>query len=482
MLRALFNAVTESILLVDREGAVLTLNETAAMRFGKTVGEMTGARMEEMGEALIPKAVAENRARHIREVVRTAKAVRFEDRRAGRYLDVSMYPVLDDAGDVRQIAVYSKDVTEARQLELKLKESQEKYRTVVESAGEAIAIVDERGVFLFMNGTAARALGGAPADFTGKTMWDLFPGEVADRQAAVVREVIRTRSGTASMAMSCVGGEWRWYGTTVEPLGDSEDRVAAALLIARDIHQLRMAQQELEAYREKMMRAEQLASLGALSATFAHELTQPLTVIRLSLQNAMKGVEDAGPPATVREDLADGLAELSHMTAIIERFRGFARMTTDKAVAEVNLSAAVRRVMRLLDESAKKAGIVLQAECLDELPSICANERDIEQVLFSLTQNAIQAARGLRGRHFRIAGVRGRDEIELHFADDCGGIAPEHLPRLFEPFFTTKQAGEGTGLGLCIVQRIVAQAGGRIRVDNRFGEGTTFVVTLPAGR
>jgi PAS domain S-box-containing protein len=482
MLRALFNAVTESILLVDREGTVLTLNETAARRFGKTVGEMTGARMEEMGEALIPKAVAANRARQIREVVRTGKAVRFEDQRAGRHLDVSMYPIPDETGVVRQIAIYSKDVTEARQLEQRLKESQEKYRTVVESAGEAIAIVDEGGVFLFMNGTAARALGGVPADFIGKTMWDLFPTEIADRQAAVIREVIRSRSGAATVAMSQVAGQWRWYGTTIEPLRDSEDRVTAGLLIARDIHELRMAQQELEAYREKMMRAEQLASLGTLSATFAHELTQPLTVIRLSLQNAMKGIEDAGPPATVIEDLADGLGELSHVTAIIERFRGFARKTSDKAVGEVNLSATVGRVMRLLDESARKAGIVMQAERVDELPPVCANEKDIEQVFFSLIQNAIQAAQGVGGRHFRITGVRVRDEVELRLEDDCGGIAPEHLSHIFEPFFTTKQVGEGTGLGLCIVQRIVAQVGGHIRVDSRLGEGTTFIVTLPIGR
>lgn len=65
------------------------------------------------------------------------------------------------------------------------------------------------------------------------------------------------------------------------------------------------------------------------------------------------------------------------------------------------------------------------------------------------------------------------------FRDDCGGIAPENLERIFEPFFTTKPAGEGTGLGLCVVQRIVSQAGGAIRVESRPGDGTTFFVTLP---
>ncbi|HSV99340.1 MAG TPA: PAS domain-containing protein [Sedimentisphaerales bacterium] len=482
MLRALFNAVTESILLVDPEGTVLMVNETAAKRFQRTVADMMGARMEDMDETLLPRSVAEDRAGLIRQVVRTGQAVRFEDQRAGRHMDCSMYPVVDATGQVRQIAIFSKDVTEARRLEQELKETQERYWTVVESAGEAIAIVDEDGKFLFMNGTAAKALGGAPCDFVGKTMWDLFPTEIADRQAAAVREVVRTRSGYASMAKSFVGGRWRWYGTTIAPLRDSDSRVTAGLLIARDVHELRAAQEELEAYREKMARAEQLASLGTLSATVAHELTQPLTVIRLSLQNAMKGLEGMPPSPTVMEDLADGLTETSHMIEILQRFRGFARIASDKTIGPVNLSAAVSRVMRLLDENAKRGGITAVVEPLGNLPPVYANERDIEQVVFSLAQNAIDAASGLRDRHFRIVGERRANAVELRFEDDCGGIAPEHLPRLFDPFFTTKRAGEGTGLGLCIVQRIVTQAGGNIRVDSRFGQGATFIVTLPAGQ
>ncbi len=392
-----------------------------------------------------------------------------------------MYPVVDETGTVRQIAVFSKDITEQTRLEQNFKESEEKYRTMVESAGEATSIVNERGVFLFMNGTAARALGSTPADLIGKTMWDLFPQAIADRQMAAVRKVIHTTSRINSIVMSPVGGEMRWYNTTLAPLRNSKDEVVA-LVIARDIHELRTAQQELEAYREKMMRAEQLASLGTLSATFAHELTQPLTVIQLSLQNAMDDIENGRPSATVAQDLTDGLAEISSMTALIERFRNYAHKTSDRTITGVHLSVAAHRVIRLLEESARNAGMTLDVEGLDGLPPVYANERDIEQVLFALTQNAIQAAGGREGRHFRISGVPQDGEVELRFSDDCGGIRPEHLDHLFEPFFTTKQPGEGTGLGLCIVQRVVSQAGGHIRVKSRFGEGTTFLVTLPTER
>ncbi len=598
MLRALFDAVTESVMLVDCEGTILTLNETAACRFGKSVRELVGVRLSDVGDDVIPPDVVERRTKHIQEAVDTREPVQHDDDRLGREYLTTMYPIVDPDGAVHRIAIYSKnvsaekaaqrevkglqqqiefilgaarvgldiidgdfnlryvdpaweqtygpcqgrkcheyfmdadracegcaipavlrtghkmvsyqvlvkegnrpievttipfetdsgerlvaeinvDISDRQELERNLMESEERYRTVVESAGETIAIVDEHGRFLFMNGTAARALGGRPSDFTGKTMWDLFRKEVADRQAAAIRRVIQTGSGVNSVVLTDVQGQLRWFNTTVAPLRDRAGRVTAGLVIARDIHEFRMAQQELDAYREKMMRAEQLASLGTLGATYAHELSQPLTVIRLSIQNAMKDLECTGCPPTVLEDLNDGLTEVGSVASIIDRFRNLARQTSDRPVAKVVLSVMAARVIRLLEESARKARVTLRLECLDVLPTIYACEKDIEQVFFALTQNAIQAADGSRDRHFTITGTRGPSQVELRFADDCGGIHPDHVGHVFDPFFTTKGAGEGTGLGLCIVHRVVSGMGGHIRVESQFGEGTTFIVTLP---
>jgi PAS domain S-box-containing protein len=478
-LRALFNAVRESIFLVEPDGRVLALNETAARRLGHSVEEMIGRKPTDVVPSRMSHNLAERREAVIRQVAETGQAAHFEDERAGISFEISMYPVFDAGGTVANVAVFARDVTEHKQLQRQLQESEERYRVVVETAGETIAVVDAQGVFAFMNTTAAQRLGGQAADLVGKTMWELFPKEIADRQVQTVRRVIETREGVNVIVPTVVQGELRWYNTTVEPLKDSAGAVTAALLVARDIHELRTAQQELETYREKMIRAEHVASLGTLSAMLSHEMTQPLTVIRLSIQNAMETLAGTALPPTVLEDLKDALAEVSHVTAIVRRLREFTGRLSDGAVANISLAATAHRVMRLLEESARKARVALEVHSLEELPPIQACGRDVEQIFFALAQNAIQAAAGTRDRFFRVLGAQRDGGVELQFADDCGGIAPEVLEHIFEPFFTTKPPGEGTGLGLCLVERIVSQAGGRLKVDSHWGQGTTFFVTLP---
>jgi PAS domain S-box-containing protein len=415
------------------------------------------------------------RALETRQITTYDAALPREDH---RLIQVTVIPFQAENGEWLAAEV-NVDITERKRLEEKLRASEQRYRTVVETAGEVIAVVDEQGVFRFMNSTAGKRLGGAPADFIGRSMGELFPREAAARQMDHIATVIRTGQGSNEISLTMVRDEPRWYNTTVVPLDEPDTGGRAALIIARDIHELKQAQDELAAYRERTLRAEHLASLGTLSATLAHELTQPLTVIRLSMQNALEPREGMTCPETVAADLRDGLAEISHAMAIVGRFRDFARRSAEKAAQKVVLSQVAARMMRLLRDSAEQARVVLEARGLGNLPAIYAHEKDIEQMFFALAQNAVQAADRQRRRSFRIAGNCRQDRIELRFADNCGGIAPENLDHIFEPFFTTKPRGEGTGLGLCIVQRIVSQAGGTLRVESRWGQGTTFYVTLP---
>jgi two-component system NtrC family sensor kinase len=251
------------------------------------------------------------------------------------------------------------------------------------------------------------------------------------------------------------------------------------LVVARDIQELRQARKELQAYQDHMARTERLASLGTLSATVAHEMNQPLTVLRLTIQNCLAQLRSDGLSPQAFEDLESCVEEVSAAAAIVGRFRSFARESSKVRMAHVNLHDVTTKVLRLWEEAAREANVTFSLKGLNELPNIYVDERDAEQLVFSLVENAIQASDGRKQHRLAIGGTVNDRAVELAFADDCGGIAPKHVVRLFDPFFTTKDSEHATGLGLCIVERIVSKMGGKIRVDNRPGEGVTFIVTLP---
>ncbi|MCH8120946.1 MAG: PAS domain-containing protein [Planctomycetes bacterium] len=480
--RTLLENLPQKIFLKDRNSVYVSCNENYARDLNIKAEEIVGRTDYEF----YSKELAEKYRKDDKRIMKSGETEDIEEQyiKDGKELIVHTVktPVKDARGNVIGILGIFWDITERKQAEDALRESEDKYRTLVESAGESITTIDEDGVFLFMNGIGAKRLGGKPEDYVGKTMWDLFPKEIADRQAASVREVINTEQGMNQVVLTELQGQPRWYNTTLEPLRDGSGKVTAALVIARDIHTLKQAEEELDRYRERMARAEQLASLGTLSATVAHELAQPLTVIRLSIENALAKLEATSSPETVTRKLKDSLTEISNITSIVDRFRNFARRSSEEIIGEIELKAIAKRIVKLLNENARRARIALNLNGMDNLPLVYSTEKDMEQLFFALADNAVQAADGKKSRQLIINGAVKNEYIELSFSDDCGGIAPENIDKIFEPFFTTKPKGQGTGLGLCIVQSIVSRAGGKIRVESKFGEGSTFFVTLPTNK
>jgi C4-dicarboxylate-specific signal transduction histidine kinase len=318
-----------------------------------------------------------------------------------------------------------------------------------------------------------------PEDYVGKTMWDLFPKHIADGQMEVVRKVIKNEQGVSLFSVTEIQGKQRWYNTTIEPLRDAGGKVLAALVLARDITKFKQTQQELDKYRQEMARAERLASVGTLSAITAHELTQPLTVIRLLIENALKKLKTSDSPDIVAKKLEESLTEVTNITSVINRIRSFARKSSGKISMETDLGDIVSRIVNMLNESAQQANFTILLEGMEELPTIYSNDKDMEQLFFSLIDNALQAKQDNKNRKLVIRGEVKDEWVQISFRDNCGGIPPENLDRIFEPFFTTKPPDKGTGLGLCIVKDIVSRSGGKIHAESELGKGTTFFVTLP---
>jgi PAS domain S-box-containing protein len=155
------------------------------------------------------------------------------------------YVLRNAAGQALRMIGAMLDITARKEAEQALRESEEKYRGLMESLDSVVATVDQSGRFLYMNDVAAQQLGGAAQKFIGKTMHELFPEPVASAQLADIRLAIDADRGTVQENLSIVGGQPRWHRTTIQPIHDAHGQVAYVLITSTDIHELKTTQQEL---------------------------------------------------------------------------------------------------------------------------------------------------------------------------------------------------------------------------------------------
>ncbi len=250
---SLFGNNHAPMLLIDPDtGAIVDANPSACAYYGYTKDELTARTISEIN-TLSQAEVFEEMARARNQ---SRRHFLFRHRLAsGEIRDVEAYsgPIWVQGRQLLYSIIH--DITTRKQAEEALRQSKERYRTLVESAEEAIATVDENGVFLFMNGTAAQRLGGKPEDFIDQTMHDLFPPEMANRQLADIQQVIRTGKGKIIETTTLLQGIERRYRTSIQPLRASQGNVNAALLIARDTTVRKQAE---EALRKSEARAQAL--------------------------------------------------------------------------------------------------------------------------------------------------------------------------------------------------------------------------------
>lgn len=267
---------------------------------------------------------------------------------------------------------------------------------------------------------------------------------------------------------------------TVWPMVDDRGTVTGLVVFARDITKQIRIQRQLRECHEQLPDYTQLAFLGRLSIAVMAELTQPLSVVRLADQTVLARLEKQKcPDDDVRQDLASSVSASALLAAAFDCFRDYARQLPRSKETDVRIDRVAERMMRLLEPSARRARIAFRSEGLETVPTIRMQEYELEQILFFLAQNAVQAADGIKDHHLLMTATMRDSEIDLQFTDDCPRIEPAHLPKTSRPFFTTGLCGNDLGLGLTIVRRIVSSRNGRFLVENRHARGVTITVTLP---
>jgi two-component system, NtrC family, sensor histidine kinase HydH len=221
---------------------------------------------------------------------------------------------------------------------------------------------------------------------------------------------------------------------------------------------------------EQLRRADRLSALGELSAGMAHEIRNPLGSIRGTAEILRDGI----PPDDPRHEFTGILVrEVERLNRVVEDFLRFARPTPVMR-APVDIDRTLGEVLALLRQTSMKSRVQVELDP-GGLPPLSGSGEQLRQAFLNLALNALQAMPD--GGELRVTTRQVGGEAQIRFADSGQGIPPENLERIFNPFFTTRH--EGTGLGLAISHRIVQGHGGRIGVESRPGQGTTFTIVLP---
>jgi signal transduction histidine kinase len=247
---------------------------------------------------------------------------------------------------------------------------------------------------------------------------------------------------------------------------------------------------ELKEKQQMLIQKSKLESLGELSAGMAHEISQPLVVISLSIENIMQktilGKKNLSLPY-LQKKFESILHNVNRIQQIIDNMRIFARDQSSIIFEKVNISEVIEKSLAMVSVQYRGEGIKIVTGMIDEKLHIIGNFFKLEQVILNLLSNSRYAMHeksrmnGLSSyqKEIELTAVKSGNMVILEVLDNGTGIPEDHMEKLFTPFFTTKIEGEGTGLGLAIVYGIVKELNGDIIVDSRINEFTKIQIMLP---
>lgn len=361
-----------------------------------------------------------------------------------------------------------------RNAEEALRQSEQRFRTLVESMNDIVFSLDRD---MRYDGLFGKRLG--VAELGSEYAIGEPPQDMKLHESALTRAL--SGESTTYEWSRTERGEVRHFQNSLAPRRDNEGHVTGVVGVNRDITEGKRVQAQLAT-------ADRMASVGVVAAGVGHEINSPLAALLTNIEVAVRDAKQLRATTTAHRELEELLAELSDARAAALRIRHIVRdLRLFSRESEVSGPVDVNQV---LESSLRMAGNEIRHRArlikeLEAVPPVEANESRLGQVFLNLLTNAAQAIGEGRAQDnaIRVVSRQSSDgEVTIEVHDTGCGIEPADLGRLFTPFFTTKPVGIGTGLGLAICHRIVTSFGGRIAVESRPGHGTMFRVSLPPSR
>ncbi|UCE17451.1 MAG: PAS domain S-box protein [Gemmatimonadota bacterium] len=473
--RHLISNATDAIATVDYDGRFLIVNEAAARIMGGEPADFFNKTIWDV----FPKEFIDERMKKVRDVFQSGQGYESEMwipvNGEKQWFRLSMQPIRDQSGKITSVLSISADITERKQAEQALQNSEEMYRTLVETSPDAVTVTDLKGNITYASKQTCELHGYAGgAELIGKNALELVAPE--DRQKAIRNTQKTIKEGAVrniEYTLMKKNGS-RFIGElNASLLKDASGEPKAFIATVRDVT-------EREQLRTQLLQTEKMSALGQLISGVAHELNNPLTGVlgysQLLLMSPHLSEE-------AKQSIGKINQEAERARKIIQNLLAFARQQKPEK-RRVQINEVINRVLDLRAYEMRVSNIEVVKKFDRKCSSLFIDEHQLQQVFMNIIINAEQAMLEAHGRgrlEVTTSCDPERDVLQISFKDDGPGIADENLSRIFNPFFTTKPVGQGTGLGLSISYGIVEEHGGRITAVSREGQGATFTIELPVG-
>jgi len=468
-LAGIIHSVMDGLLIINEKQQILLFNAAAERMFQRSEQETLGQPIDQ----LIPERFREAHKQHIKDFALHSTTNRRMGaigtvvglRSTGEEFPVEAAISKIETDGQKWLTVILRDVTEHRRMEQQLKDSEEQFKTFMNHCPALAWMKDREGRYVYVNQTFEEILQLPLTKCAGKTDKDIWPNAVAHQLQEHDHAVLsQSKSMELHEQVPTPDNELKdWLVFKFPVVERGAIRYVGGFAI--DMTQ----RNQLE---EQLRKTERVAELGSLTSGLAHEIGTPMNVILGRAELLLR----KAPDETTKKGLQIIVSQVERVTKLINQLLSFAR-TRPSEPRPMDLPVVIKDVLEVVQERQKKQHIKVETHWDPRPPKIVADFDQMHQVLLNLVMNAFQAMP--KGGRLSIGLQTRNSNIELTVADTGCGISKENLAKLFEPFFTTKEVGEGTGLGLSVVQGIIKEHHGSIAVDSQLEQGTIFRILIP---
>jgi PAS domain S-box-containing protein len=481
-LSALVAHGTDLITLHDHRGRIIYATPSVSRILGYDPGELCSRNLDDLLFDDDRNAV-ETHFQFLRDHPGVPRVTAYRIRHSGgswRWMEATGTNLLADP-TVAAIVMNQHDITERRDAEEAVKQSEQRFRALVENSEDGIELSTKRGTVLYVSPSVERILGRPASELVGRNVFELLDNDDRDRLVGQWQRTLDNARAPvrAEFRLNHPSGQAKFIELVrVNRLDDPGLR--AVVTIFRDVS----VQRDLE---EQVRQSQKMEAVGRLAGGIAHDFNNILSAVHGFAQIVDGDLKEGDP---LHADMEEIFKAVERGTGLTKKLLAFGRrqVLQPRAIHVGNFLRDVERMLlRLIGED-----IVLQIKPQDDTQPAKADPSQLEQVLLNLVVNARDAMpRGGRlsienedaylteEDSARAPDIQPGRYVCLTVSDTGTGMTREVQDRIFEPFFTTKQTGKGTGLGLSTVFGIVKQSGGHIQVASEIGRGSTFRVYFP---